>query len=114
MEFSLKMYLCTLKTNILYYIEHSLSCLWFLSSPLAGKQDIVLQFLFGVCTCVSASVRPSGFVWTITCTTMHGFQNNLAKLLPLRRRCAIWNIFSRRLKVKVTGQIKVKMVIYMY
>ena len=28
-------------------------------------------------------------VRAITCTIMHGFQNNLAQLLPLRRRSAI-------------------------
>ena len=45
----------------------------FLSSPLAGKRDIVVT-IFVRCMCV----RPSRFVWTITCTLMHGFQNNLA------------------------------------
>ena len=37
---------------------------------------------------VHGCVRPdlSGFV---TCTIMHGFQNNLAQLLPLRRRSVI-------------------------
>ena len=28
-------------------------------------------------------------VWSITCTFMHGFQNNFAQLLPWRRRSAI-------------------------
>ena len=28
-------------------------------------------------------------VWAITCTFMHGFQNNFAHKLPLRRRSAI-------------------------
>ena len=29
----------------------------FLSSPLAGKRDIIVTFLFGVCVCVRVSVR---------------------------------------------------------
>ena len=41
-------------------------------------------------------------VRAITCTFMHGFQNNFAHLLSSRRRSAVRNIFSRRLKVKVT------------
>ena len=38
---------------------------------------------------------------------MHGFQNNLAQLLSSRKRSAVLNICSRRLKVKVAleGQI---------
>ena len=51
----------------------------FLSNPLAGKRDIVTIFV----RCMF--VRPSEFFWTITCTIMHGFQNNLAQLLPLSR-----------------------------
>ena len=47
-----------------------------------GKPDIVVT-IFVRCMCM----HPFGFVRTITCTIkMHGFQNNLAKLLPLRRR----------------------------
>ena len=66
----------------------------FLSSPLAVKQDIAAAIFVRcmcvcVCVCVSACGRPSGFVWTITSTFMHGFQNNLAQLLYLRRRSAI-------------------------
>ena len=34
-------------------------------------------------------VCPSGFLRAITCTFMHGFQNNLAQLLTLTRRSAI-------------------------
>ena len=56
----------------------------FLSNPLAGKRDIVVTILV---RCMS--VRPSEFVRTITCTIMHGFHNNLAQLLPLRRKSAI-------------------------
>ena len=55
-----------------------------LSSPLVGKRDIVVIILVW-CMCV----RPPGFFRTITCTIMHGFQNNLAQLLPLKRRSAI-------------------------
>ena len=40
----------------------------------------------------------------ITCTFMHGFQNNFAQLLSSRRRSAVGNISSGRLKVKVTLQ----------
>ena len=54
----------------------------FLSSPLAGKRDIVVTILLR-CMCVRLCVHPSGFVRTITFTIMHGFQNNLAQLLPL-------------------------------
>ena len=59
-----------------------------LSSPLAGKQDVVVT-TFVRCMVV----HPPRFVRTITCTIMHGFQNSLAQLLPLRRRSAICNIF---------------------
>ena len=38
----------------------------------------------------------------ITGTFMHGFQNNFAQLLSLRRRSAVLNICLCRLKVKVT------------
>ena len=41
-------------------------------------------------------------VRAITCTFMHGVQNNFAQLLPLIRKSAMGNIFSGRLKVKVT------------
>ena len=42
------------------------------------------------------------FVWAITCTFMHGFQNNLAQLFSLKSRIAILNFCRGRLKVKVT------------
>ena len=68
----------------------------FLSSPLAGKPDIVVTILvWCMCVrlrmrlCVSLSVRPSEFVQTTTCMITHGFQDNLAQLLPLRRRSAV-------------------------
>ena len=41
-------------------------------------------------------------VRAITCTFMHGFQNNFAQLLSLRRRSVVQNICLRRLKIKVT------------
>ena len=44
----------------------------FLSSPLAGKRDLVVT-IFVRCMCVRPCVRRSGFVRTITCTIMHGF-----------------------------------------
>ena len=76
------------------YLPHPLKQLCdffvkFLSSSLAGKRDIVVTIWFGVCACVRASMRPSEFFRTITCTIMHGLQNNLAQLLPLMRRSAI-------------------------
>ena len=50
----------------------------FLWSPLAGKRDIVVTILVqSMCMCLCAS------------TIMHGFPNNLAQLLPLKRRSAI-------------------------
>ena len=55
----------------------------YLSSPLPSKRDIVT--IFDRCMCV----RPSRFVRTITCTIMQRFQNNMAQLLPLRKRSAI-------------------------
>ena len=57
---------------------------YFLSHLLAGKRDRVGKILV---RCMS--VRSSEFVWTITCTIMHGFQNNMAQFLPLRRRSSI-------------------------
>ena len=41
-------------------------------------------------------------VRAITGIFIHGFQNNFAQLLSLRRRSAIQNHCLRRLKVKVT------------
>ena len=67
-----------------YWNVNYITFQWFLSSPLAGKLDTVVTIFV---RCVS--VHPSGFVRTITCTRMHGFQNNLAQLLPFRRRSAI-------------------------
>ena len=44
----------------------------------------------------------SGFVQAIISTFMHEFKNNFAQLFSLRSRSAVLNIFSGRLKVKVT------------
>ena len=54
--------------------------------------------IFIWCMCMPAYVHPSGFVRAITYTFMHGFQNNLAQLLPL----FIGNNCLGKLKVKVT------------
>ena len=64
----------------------------------------MFQFSFDVCAWVSQCVRvcPSGFVQAITSTFIHRFQNDLAQLLSIRSRSAIWNICSGRLMVKVT------------
>ena len=57
--------------------------------PACSERDIVVTTLVlcmcvrcacHMCTCV---VRPSGIVWAITCTFMHGFQNKLAQLFAL-------------------------------
>ena len=58
------------------------------SSLLVGKRDIVVPILVW-CMCV----RPSGFVRTIACTIMCGFQNNLAQLLSLKRRMPFETFF---------------------
>ena len=48
---------------------------FFLSSLLAMRETLLLQYQFSVCTLfVSASMRPSRFVF------MHEFQNNLASI----------------------------------
>ena len=47
-------------------------------------------------------VHLSGFVQAITCTFVHGFQNNLAQLVSLKSKIATGDICSGRLKVKVT------------
>ena len=63
------------------------------------------QLHLGVCTCVvrACVVRASvWFVWAITFTFMHGFQNNTAQMFSVRSRSAIRNICSDKLKVKVT------------
>ena len=65
---------------------------YFLSSPLAVKQDITVTIIFSVYlhACLSSSVRAGIRIFqAITSTFMHGFQNNLEQLLSLRRRSAI-------------------------
>ena len=67
----------------------------FLLSSLAVSETKLLQLQFGVGACV----RPDRFVQAITCTFVHGFQNNLSQLFSLRRRSAIRDMCSGRLKV---------------
>ena len=45
----------------------------------------------------------SEFVRTITCTIMHGFQNNFGTVVALEEEKCLLKIFVGRLKVKVTG-----------
>ena len=54
--------------------------------PLEVRETQLLQLPVGVCACImhACVVCPSGFVQAITCTFMHGFQNNLAQLLSSR------------------------------
>ena len=59
-----------------------------MSSPLAVSESQLLQLQFSECACElvcalsavvrCACVRPSGFGRAITCTFVHGFQNNCA------------------------------------
>ena len=70
-----------IKLNIVSKIEGKAFNVGFLSSPLAGKRDIVVTILV---RCMSE--RPCiQYIHTI----MHGFQNNLAQLLSSGRRSAI-------------------------
>ena len=59
----------------------------------------LLELQFSVCACMGCALCIRA-VQAITCTFMHGFENNVAQLFSLRRRSAIWNICSDRLKVK--------------
>ena len=65
------------------------AALLFLVEPTRGEQDIVVttstRYICVCCMCV----HPSGFVWAITCTFMHGFQINLTQLFSLMSRSAI-------------------------
>ena len=57
--------------------------------PAFSERDIVVTILVQhvcvrcACLCI---VHSSGFVWAITCTFMHEFQNNLAQLLSSRSK----------------------------
>ena len=85
------------------FIYHVL--FYFYYCPACGEHDKVV-FQFGVCAhVVGAFIHLSGFVRAITSTFMHGF--NLAQLLSLMSRSAIFNICSDRLavKVKLEGQM---------
>ena len=60
--------------------------------PACGERDIVVKTsLRCICLCwaLCVCVHPSEFVSAITCTFVHGFQNNLAQLFSLRSRSAI-------------------------
>ena len=57
--------------------------------PPCGERDIVVT-LSVRCMCMCcACVHLSGFVWAITSTFMHRFQNDLAQLFSLRSKSAI-------------------------
>ena len=52
------------------------------------------------------------FVRALTCTFVHGFQNNFA-VIVLEEKCYLKSFFLRLVEVQGhRGQIKVKMVIY--
>ena len=57
-----------------------------LRSPAAGKRDIIVTILFSECACVHVSVQicPEHNLYKNT-----WISNNLAQLLPLRRRSTI-------------------------
>ena len=67
-----------------------------------SERDIVV-----IVYSVRPSICPSKFVRPITSTVVDGFQNNLTQLFFIMFRCAIWNIPSGRLKVKVTLEGKI-------
>ena len=67
--------------------------LLFLSSPLAGKRDIVVTF-FVRCMCVRPYVRPSGFVRTITYNNAW-ISNQLGTVVALEEeKCLLEQFFS--------------------
>ena len=72
----------------------------FLLNPLAGKRDIVVQFLFGICACISASVQ--------ICPD-HNLYNNawiskqFGTVVALEEEKCCLKHFLGRLKVKFTG-----------
>ena len=69
--------------------------------PACCERNIAVTFfVWYMCIC-HACMCQSRFVRAITSALIHGFQNNMAQLLSLRRRTAIGIIFSGRLKVKV-------------
>ena len=58
--------------------------------PACCERDIVVTISVRyMCILQCACIRPSIFVWAITSTFMHGFQNNLLQLFSLRSRSAI-------------------------
>ena len=67
-----------------YFLLFSFFFFNIIVEPACGERDIAVT-IFVRCMCV----RAPGFVWAITCTFMHGFQNNLVQLLSLGRRNVI-------------------------
>ena len=65
----------------------------FLSSLRTMSETWLLQFLFGICACVSscvcACIRPSGIFRAKIFTFMHGFQNDLEQLISVRSGSAV-------------------------
>ena len=65
------------------------SCIvFFFFEPVCSEQDIVVTTINCLCMCVCVFVRQSEFVWTITFTTVDGFQNNLKQLFSIMCRLA--------------------------
>ena len=61
--------------------------LQYLKSPL---KSVLVVTISVQCMRMHARVaRPSGFLWAITCTFMHGFQNNLAQVFSLTSTSAV-------------------------
>ena len=71
------------------------------------SETYLLQHQFDECACVvcvlcSACVAHlSGIVWAITCTFVHGFQNNLAQFLSSKSR----SVDRAKVKVTLEGQM---------
>ena len=55
----------------------------FVESTCSERDIVVTTSVWCICVCCGC-MRPSRFVWAITCTFMYGFQNNMAQLLSLR------------------------------
>ena len=83
----------------------------FFVEPTCGERDIVVTMrvlCMCLCACLCACMHPS--VWICPDHNLYycgWIQNDLTQLFSITCRCAIWNIHSGRLKVKVTleGQI---------
>ena len=53
------------------------------------------------CCAVRGVAHLSGIVWAITCTFVHGFQNNLAQFLSSKSR----SVDRAKVKVTLEGQM---------